>query len=99
MEPWSSTNGQALLFLCADIEEDVFVEMAPGYETKSKEGLQLMMKLEKSLYGLAQSPQNWWKTIDPSLVEIGFVSAQVRHLRLHLRPQQHGRRVVRHDDV
>ena len=31
------------------------------------------MKLGKSLYGLAQSPQNWWKTIDPSLVEIGFI--------------------------
>ena len=32
-----------------------------------------MMKLENSLYGLAQSPQNWWKTIDPKVIEIGFV--------------------------
>eukprot|EP00752_Nemacystus_decipiens_P015693 g14006.t1 len=61
-------------FLYADIEEDVFVEMAPGYEITNEEGTQLVMKLEKSLYGLAQSPQNWWKTIDPTLVEIGFVS-------------------------
>ena len=47
--------------------------MAPGYETMDIKGVQLVMKLGKSLYGLAQSPRNWWKTIDPSLVEIGFI--------------------------
>ena len=31
------------------------------------------MKLRKSLYGLAQSPQNWWRTIDLRLVEIGVI--------------------------
>jgi len=31
------------------------------------------MDLQKTLYGLAQSPRNWWKTIDPKLIEIGFV--------------------------
>ena len=58
------------VFFYADIEEDVFVEMAPGYETTNRKGVQLVMKLGKSIYGLAQIPQNWWKTIDPSLVEI-----------------------------
>ena len=60
-------------FLYADIEEDVFVEMAPGHETTNRKGVQLVMKLGKSLYGLAQSPQNRRKTIDPSLVEIEFI--------------------------
>ena len=60
-------------FLYADIKEDVFVKMAPGYETTQKKGVQLVMKLGKGLYGLAQSPQNWWKTIDPSLVGIEFI--------------------------
>ena len=60
-------------FLYADIEEEVYVKTAPGFETTNKDGVQLMMKLEKSLYGLAQSAQNWWKTIDPKLIEIGFV--------------------------
>ena len=60
-------------FLYADIEEDVFVEIAPGYETTNTKGVQLVMKLGKSLYRLAQSPQNWWKTIDLSLVEIRFI--------------------------
>ena len=60
-------------FLYADIEDDVLVEIAPGYETTNRKGVQLMMKLGKSLYGLAQSPYNWWKTVDPSLVGIIFV--------------------------
>ena len=60
-------------FLYADIEEEVYVKTAPGVETTNKDGVQLVMKLKKSLYGLAQSSQNWWKTIDPKLVEIGFV--------------------------
>ena len=60
-------------FLYADIEEEVCVKTAPGFETINKDGVQLVMKLGKSLYRLAQSPQNWWKTIDPKLIEIGFV--------------------------
>ena len=61
-------------FFYANIEEGVFVEMAPGYETTNRKGVQLVMKLGKSLYGLAQSPKNWWETIDPSRVEIGSIS-------------------------
>jgi len=60
-------------FLYADIQEKVFVEQAPGFEVKNKDGGDLVMQLEKSLYGLAQSPENWFHTIDPVLVEIGFV--------------------------
>ena len=60
-------------FLYADIEEEVYVTTAPGFETTNMDGAQLVMKLRKSLYGLAQSPQNGWKTIDPKLIEIGLV--------------------------
>ena len=42
--------------LNADVEEDVFVKMAPGYETNDETGVPLVMKLKKSLYGLRQSP-------------------------------------------
>ena len=31
------------------------------------------MKLGKSLYGLAQSPGNWFHAIDPVLISIGFI--------------------------
>ena len=60
-------------FLFADILENVFVEQPPGFEVKDKDGGDLVMQLEKRLYGLAQSPGNWFHTIDPVLVEIGFV--------------------------
>ena len=45
-------------FLYAEIEE-VFVEAAPGFERTDEDGVQLLMKLGKSLYGLAQSPGSW----------------------------------------
>ncbi|CAB1120611.1 unnamed protein product [Ectocarpus sp. CCAP 1310/34] len=62
-------------FLYADIQEEVFVEQPPGFEVKDKEdGGDMVMKLNKSLYGLAQSPGNWFNTIDPVIVEIGFVA-------------------------
>ena len=57
----------------SDIQELVFVEQPPGFEVKDKNGGELVMQLEKSPYGLAQSPQNWFNTIDSALVEIGFV--------------------------
>ena len=39
--------------------------------TTMKKGL-LVMKLGKSLYGLAQSHGNWFHTIDPVRISIGF---------------------------
>ena len=36
-------------FLNADIEEEVNVNMAPGYETYDKSGVPCVMKLKKSL--------------------------------------------------
>ena len=46
------------VFLYADVQEKVFVEQAPGFVVKDKDGGELVMQLEKSLYGLAQSPGN-----------------------------------------
>ena len=63
-------------FLHADIQELVFVEQPPGFEVKDRDGGELVMQLEKSLYGLAQSPGNLFNTIDPSLVEIDFAPLQ-----------------------
>ena len=59
-------------FLNADVEEDVFVKMAPGYEINDEAGVPLVMKLKKSLYGLRQSPKNWFSTLDVELAVIGF---------------------------
>ena len=45
-------------FLYADIQEQVFVEQLPGFEVKDKDEDDMVMQLDKSLYGLAQSPGN-----------------------------------------
>ena len=45
-------------FLKADVEEEVYLKMAPGYETCDKSGVPLVIKLKKGLYGLRQSPKN-----------------------------------------
>ena len=60
------------VFLNADVTEEVYVKMAPGYEQFDEDGVPLIMRLLKSLYGLRQSPTNWWNTTDKHLVEIGF---------------------------
>ena len=61
-------------FLNADVEEEVYVKMAPGYETHDKSGVPFRMKLNKSLYGLRQSPKNWFGTMEDRLSNIGFRS-------------------------
>ena len=75
-------------FLYADILETVFVEHPPGFEAKDKDGGDLVMQLKKSLYGLAQSPGNWFHTIDPVLVVIGFVSLKSDTCVLLVRPRR-----------
>ena len=59
-------------FLNADVEEDVFVKMAPGYETNDEAGVPLVMKLKKNLYVLRKSPKYWFGTMDVELAVIGF---------------------------
>ena len=59
-------------FLNADVEEDVFVKMAPGYETNDEPDAHLVVKVKKSLYGLKQSPKNLFSMIDVELAVIGF---------------------------
>ena len=61
-------------FLNAKVEEEVYVKMAPGYEKFSNDGVPMVMRLLKSLYGVRQSPRCWYGTVDEHVVEIGFKS-------------------------
>ena len=64
-------------FLQSFIDKDVFVERAPGHDPRdSKTGDVMVYKLQRSLYGLAQSPVLWYDTIDGLLVVIGFRATQ-----------------------
>ena len=72
LECWQLDYNTA--FLNADVKEEVYVKMAPGYEQFDENGVPLVMRFLKSLCGLRQSPTNWWNTIDKHLVEISFKS-------------------------
>ena len=61
------------VFPNADIVEGVFVAEPPEFETNDNENGLMVVKLDKSLYGLAQSPGNWFHAIDPVLISIGFI--------------------------
>ena len=68
---WQMNVGAA--FLQSLIDKDGFMEPAPGYDPRnSKTGKDIVYKLQRSLYGLAQSPVLWYDTIDGVLVVIGY---------------------------
>ena len=48
--------------------------MAPGHELFRNNGVPMVIRLLKSLYGLRQSPRCWYGTVDKNVVEIGFKS-------------------------
>ena len=51
-------------FVRADLEEDVWMEMPDGFAEPN-----MVCKLERSLYGLKQSPRNWYRLISSFIVE------------------------------
>ena len=64
---------EVVAFLQAHIDKDVYVKPAPGHDPRNpKTGEVMVYKLERSLYGLAQSPVLWYDTIDGVLIVIGF---------------------------
>ena len=56
------------------VEEEVYVKMTPGYGEFNNDGVAMVMRLLKSLYGLRQSTRCWYGTVDGLVVEIGFKS-------------------------
>lgn len=57
-------------FTQADLDETVYMEMPEGF---TEDGM--VCQLMKSLYGLKQSPRNWWRLISGFLVDtLGFTA-------------------------
>jgi len=46
-------------FLYDDLEEEIYISQLTGFKTVEKENM--ICKLKKSLYGLKQSPRQWYK--------------------------------------
>lgn len=58
-------------FIQASLDEKVYMEMPEGFEVEG-----MVCLLLRSLYGLKQSPRNWWKLISAFLTkELGFTSS------------------------
>ncbi|KAJ4756255.1 reverse transcriptase [Rhynchospora pubera] len=57
-------------FLHGDLEEKIYMQQPEGYEVAGKENYVCL--LNKSLYGLKQSPRQWYKKFDAFMASIGF---------------------------
>ncbi len=54
--------------------EEVYMRQTEGFEIRVKE--HLVCKLNKSIYGLKQSPHCWNTTLDGHLKKIGFIQSK-----------------------
>ena len=62
-------------FLNGVIEEEVYIEHPPIFETHDKETH--VCRLKKALYGLKRSPRAWDGRIDGFLMNLGFTKSKV----------------------
>ena len=69
LEHFDVTNA----FTQASIDNEIYVEPPRGFETKDKEGNELVLKLRKALYGTKQASRMWQLKLRSHLVDkMGF---------------------------
>jgi hypothetical protein len=61
-------------FLHNDLEEDIYMDQPEGFIVPVKEDY--VCRLKKSLYGLKQSPRQWYKRFDSFMLSKGFQRSQ-----------------------
>ena len=64
-------------FLHGDLEEDLYMIQPEGLIGQEQENL--VCKLRKSLYGLKQTPRQWYTKFDSFMHRIGFKRCEVDH--------------------
>ncbi|WVZ61696.1 hypothetical protein U9M48_011528 [Paspalum notatum var. saurae] len=57
-------------FLHGELDETIYMDQPEGFVVPGKENL--VCKLKKSLYGLKQSPRQWYKRFDSFMLSNGF---------------------------
>ncbi|RVW83869.1 Retrovirus-related Pol polyprotein from transposon TNT 1-94 [Vitis vinifera] len=64
-------------FLHDDLEEDLYMIQPEGFIAQEQENL--VCKLRKNLYGLKQTPRQWYKKFDSFMHRIGFKRCEADH--------------------
>ncbi len=59
-------------FLNGYVKSEVFVKQPPGYD----DGTDKVCKLEKALYGLRESPRDWYECFDDFMKELRFQKSE-----------------------
>lgn len=60
-------------FLNGILEEEVYMQQPPGFESSDKA---LVCKLHKTIYGLKQAPRAWFERLASTLVKLGFSTSK-----------------------
>ena len=74
-------------FLHGDLKEEIYMTQPEGFKVAGKENL--VCKLEKSLYGLKQSPRQWYKRFDKFMLGQKYTKSKYDHC-VYLRKLQDG---------
>jgi Reverse transcriptase (RNA-dependent DNA polymerase)/gag-polypeptide of LTR copia-type/Integrase core domain/GAG-pre-integrase domain len=61
-------------FLQGTLEEEVYMTLPPGYQIHIKDN-NIVCKLNKSIYGLKQSPRAWYAKLSHSLLSHNFIKS------------------------
>ena len=65
------------VFLHGDLAEEVYIEQPPGFVGQGESGL--VCKLRCSLYGLKQSPQDWFSQFSSVVQEFSMIRSAADH--------------------
>jgi len=66
-------------FLHGDLEEEIYMDVPPGYHGRTAVNVNTVCKLKKALYGLKQSPRAWFGRFTKVMICLGFKQSQGDH--------------------
>ena len=66
-------------FLHSPIDEEVYLEQPPEFVKQGSDGEKLVYRQNKSIYGLKQAANNWYKGLANFLLRQGFTRSRNDH--------------------